>query len=122
MTSKQTNKAGKVILWDLILSVVFWVLTLLFVLGSALIDFVALAFLDACPPQGCAVGVAIGAHLISFILTLGLTVFSAVFIVRRLRDRQRAWTIALLMLVVIVLVWALGFSIASFAVGGLSLG
>jgi uncharacterized membrane protein YhaH (DUF805 family) len=122
VTSKHATNAGKVILWDLVLSVLFWVLTLIFVLGSALTDFVALAFLDACPPQGCAVGVAIGAHLISWFITLGLTVFSAVFIVRRLRSRQRAWTIALLMLVVVVLVWALGFAIATVAVGGLTLG
>ncbi len=103
---------------DLTISIIMLVLTVMLGLGSVLIGFVSLAFLDYCPPATCSAGGAVAAVMsaVGIAALVGIAGMT-VTIVALMRHKQ-AWPFAVGTFGLCVVVLFFGGLAYSVAVGG----
>jgi hypothetical protein len=102
--------------WDIALSVVFLVLaTIVGIIGS-IFAFISLAFIDYCPP-GCSVDGAVNAQFAAVLAVVLIGAVGLIATIVLLVTRRRAWWVALLTLVLILVALVLGWLGATAAVG-----
>lgn len=94
--------------WDVVLTIVLLVATLVVLLVSAFFDLFAIAFTDSCP-EPCHAGAGIAVVFTVWICSGVLALVGTVVSIIRLVHRRRAWWFALAGLVVVI-----GGSIAAF--------
>jgi uncharacterized membrane protein YhaH (DUF805 family) len=90
--------------WDVVLTIVIVVATFATLVISAFFDLVALAFTDYCPAS-CEAHLGAGvATILTILIGVGvLAVIGTIIAVIRLVRRRRAWWVALITLVVVIL-------------------
>ncbi len=93
---------------DRVISIVVLVFTGLFVVGSAFIGLMLLAFLDYCPPESCSVNGAVTTVMTTVGITVAVAIAGLVATVIRLRQRATAWPFAMGTLVLCGLVAVIG--------------
>ena len=102
---------------NVVLSIVFIVATLVFLVVGSLVDFIALVFTDNCPPATCnvdhAVSSVVAAILVAAVIALLGIVFTIIWLVRRIQ----AWPFALVSAVLVVIALVLGALLYSASVG-----
>jgi hypothetical protein len=102
--------------WDIALSVVFLVLATLVGIVGAFFAFLGLAFIDYCPP-GCSVDAAVNAQIAAVIGVVVIGIVGLIATIVLLVTRRRAWWVALLTLVLIIVALVLGWVGETIAVG-----
>ncbi len=106
-----------VIVWDVVLTIVLWLVNAAVLGVAAFATIFLLAFIDYCPPQSCSVegafgGAGIGALLAILVSLIGLVVGIILMVRRRI-----AWWVATVALVLSAACWGLGIVLAAGAVG-----
>jgi hypothetical protein len=103
--------------WDVALSVVFLVLATLVGIVGSFLAFVSLAFVDDCPPESCSVDGVVNAQFAAVLVVVLVGIVGLIATIVLLAARRRAWWVALLTLVLIVLALVAGWIGVTIAAG-----
>ncbi len=115
MTAAQPRQQA--IVWDIVVSVVVWVLTVAVVCIAAFLAFFRLAFVDYCPPGSCDAGAAVAALFAAGAASVIVAVIGFAWGLVRMILRRTSWWITIGALVLCVACWAVGFVSASGSIG-----
>lgn len=102
--------------WDIAVSIGVLLLAGGFLVIAAIIDLFSAALVGNCPIRNCSAGAAVASLGISWFIMFLLITIGAVLTIVSLVRRRRSWWIAVLVLVLVVAVWIIGFVLYSQAV------
>jgi hypothetical protein len=109
--------APSYLLWDIILSVIIWLITGAFIGISAFISIVSLAFVDYCPPQSCSSEAAFSCLFAAGVASLVVAIAGLIGGLVRMFQGRTSWWMTVGAFVLCVACWLVGFVTAARAVG-----
>lgn len=105
------------IIWDIIVSVMIWLMTGAFIGVSAFIAIFSLAFIDYCPPQSCSSEAAFSCLFAAGVASVVVAIGGFVGGLIRILRRAPSWWVSVGAFVLCLICWAGGFISAARAVG-----
>ena len=105
------------LLWDIILSVVVWLVTGIFIGIASFVAIFGLAFLDYCPAQTCSAQAAVACLIAAGAASVVVALAGCVGGVLRMLRPAPSWWITVGAFVLCVACWVVGFVSAGEAVG-----
>lgn len=104
-----TVGARPIIVWDIALSAVVLVFSIIVLVVSSFIDLFSAAFIGDCPLHTCSAGSAVSALGISWFAMFVIVIMATVLAILRMVRRRRSWWVTVLALVLIVAIWIIGY-------------
>ncbi|GAB3611163.1 MULTISPECIES: hypothetical protein [Humibacter] len=105
------------LVWDIIISVVVWLVTGAFISIASFAAIFGLAFLDYCPPQSCSSEAAVACLFAAGAASVVVALAGFVGGLVRMLRRASSWWITLGAFVLCVACWMVGFISAWRAIG-----
>ncbi|HVX09363.1 hypothetical protein [Humibacter sp.] len=105
------------LVWDIVVSVITWLVTGAFIGMASFIAVFGLAFLDYCPPQSCSAEAAVACLFAAGTASVVVALAGFVWGLVRMFHRQPSWWMTVGAFVLCVGCWAGGFVSAARAVG-----
>lgn len=100
MTNQTVSRMQRAV-WDVVLTIILLVAALAILLVSAFFDLFAVAFTDYCP-EPCHAGAGVAVVFTVWVCTLVVALLGIVVSIIRLVRGRRAWWIALIALVLVI--------------------
>jgi uncharacterized BrkB/YihY/UPF0761 family membrane protein len=100
MTNSAAARVQRAV-WDVVLTIILLVASFVVLLVSAFFDLFAIAFTDYCP-EPCHAGTGIAAVFTIWICAAIVALVGVVISIVRLTRRRRAWWVALIALVLVI--------------------
>jgi hypothetical protein len=105
------------IVWDIIVSIVMWVLSVGLIGVAAFVALFGLAFIDYCPPESCSAQGAFLSLMVAGVASIFLLLTGLTWGIVRIVERQTSWWVGLGALVLSLACWIIGFVGAAKSVG-----
>lgn len=112
-----TRGESSYIVWDIILSIVVWLITAAFIGISSFIAIFSLAFIDYCPPQSCSSEAAFSCLFAAGAASVVVAIAGFISGLVRMLRGATSWWLTVGAFVLCAACWGVGFITAARAAG-----
>ncbi|WP_022901140.1 hypothetical protein [Humibacter albus] len=103
--------------WDIVVSVVVWMLTAAFIAVAAFFALVSLVYVDDCGPLSCSAAPAFSCLFAAGMASVVAAVTGFIWGLVRMLNRRLSWAITVGAFALCVACWAVGFVAAAHSMG-----
>jgi len=107
----------RIVVWDIVVSVVVWMLTAVFIGLAAFLAFFSLVYVDDCGPLSCSAAPAFSCLFAAGMASVVVAIAGFVWGLVRMLTHRLSWGVTVGALALCVACWAVGFIAAAHSMG-----